>query len=457
LGSREPTYRLVPENGGSSGQEAIKLMESAGVRLDDWQQDWLEAGMATLGRDWAADEVGLVVSRQNGKSLAALARALWGPTLGPERLVVWTSHQFKSAREIFLLAKSICETPAFERFEPKPAITNGREGITFKGGSRLLFLARSRVSGRGFSPDCVILDEAFELDDLALSALKPSLAAAKAPQMWFVSSAPHETSTVLRRLALRGRAGEVERLCYFEWVAPDELAPGDIKAWEAANPALGSRIDLGFVASELDSLKAEDFDRERLGRWAEGATGGPIDRAMWDALADPSPPAPTGTRVLAIDVAPDRRRACIAAAAEVGESRVLVEILAKDKGVAWVVDEVAALVATHKPDTVVLDSASQARSLIAPLAQAGVTVTTTDLGAMVEACGAFYDAVLEGWLVHRGDPVLDDSVEGVKQRTVGDGAWAWARRTSASNVTPLVAATLALWGTTQAAPVYWVL
>jgi phage terminase large subunit-like protein len=424
-------------------------MESAGLQLDDWQQDWIGAGMATLGLDWAADEVGLLVSRQNGKSLAALARALWGPTIGPERLVVWTSHQFKSAREIFLLAKSLVETEAFERFEPKPAITNGREGITFKGGSRLLFLARSRTSGRGFSPDCVILDESFELDDLALAALKPALAAAKAPQLWYVSSAPHETSTVLRRVALRGRAGEAERLCYFEWCAPEGLPSSDIKAWEAANPALGSRIDLGFIASELESLTEEDFERERLGRWSGEAMVGVFDRAEWDALANPSPPKPTGTRVLALDVAPDRRRASIAAAAGPGEGRVLVEILAEREGTSWVVDEVSALVAQHKPDAVVVDLAGQARSLIAPLEKAGVRVTTTDLHAMTEACGMFFDAVLEGRLVHRDDPVLNAAIEGAKQRNVGD-AWAWARRHSASNVTPLVAATLALWGTIKA-------
>jgi hypothetical protein len=165
------------------------------------------------------------------------------------------------------------------------SISHGKEGITFAGGSRLLFIARSRTSGRGFSPDTVFLDEAFELDDLALAALKPSLAAAKAPQLWYASSAPHETSTVLRRLAIKGRAGEAERLTYLEWCAPDGLGPGDIKAWQAANPALGSRIELSFVASELDSLQPEDFDRERLGRWQEESTGGPIDRATWDALA----------------------------------------------------------------------------------------------------------------------------------------------------------------------------
>jgi phage terminase large subunit-like protein len=450
-------YRLVPENDGSRGQEAIKLMVSASLELDEWQSDFLIDGMATLGDDWAADEAALIVSRQNGKTIDLIARALWGPTLGGEQLVLFTAHEFKTCREAFLLAKSLVETEAFQPFEPKVSISHGKEGITFAGGSRLLFIARSRTSGRGFSPDCVILDEAFELNDLALAALKPSLAAAKAPQLWFASSAPHETSTVLRRLAIKGRAGEIERLAYSEWCAPDGLAPGDINAWEAANPALGSRIELSFVASELDSLQPEDFERERLGRWREEATGGPIDRATWDALADPTPPAPTGTRVLALDVAPDRRRACVAAAADLGEGRVLVEILAAEHhGVAWVADEVAALVAQHKPDAVVLDSASQARSLIAPLAQAGVTVTTTDLKAMTEACGMFFDAVVEGRLVHRDDPTLNAAIEGAKQRNVGD-AWAWARRTSASNVTPLVAATLALWGTSQARKVFWVL
>jgi hypothetical protein len=138
-GSRKPTYRLVPDSDGSRGPEAARLVAKAGLKLDPWQRDVLVAGMATLNGSWAADEVCTVVPRQNGKTLGLVARALWGPTLGGERLVLFTSHQFKSCREAFLLAKSLCETAAFEAFEPRVSVSHGKEGITFADGSRLLF------------------------------------------------------------------------------------------------------------------------------------------------------------------------------------------------------------------------------------------------------------------------------------------------------------------------------
>jgi phage terminase large subunit-like protein len=283
LGRREPTYRLVPPNDGSRGPEAIQLAASAGLELDLWQQDVLIDGMATLGEEWAADENGLVVPRQNGKTVPYVVRALWGPTLGGERLVLFTSHQFKTCREAFLLGKSLCETPAFRRFTPKVSVSHGKEGIEFANGNRLLFIARSRTSGRGFSPDCVILDEAFELDDMALAALKPSLAAAKAPQLWYASSAPHETSTVLRRLAIKGRTGEAHRLTYLEWSAPDGVAPDDVESWASSNPGFGHRIEPGFIASELDSLDTRDFERERLGRWDAEVGAEWISADAWNA------------------------------------------------------------------------------------------------------------------------------------------------------------------------------
>jgi hypothetical protein len=360
---------------------------------------------------------------------------------------LFTSHQYKSCGEAFLFGKQICETPAFARFEPKVRAAHGAEGIEFNTGGRLLFIARSRVSGRGFSPDLVIADEVQELNDLQLSALKPALAAAKTPQVWYAGSAPHPESTVLRRLAIKGRAGEAERFTYLEWSAPDGLAPGDIEAWKAANPALGSRISLPFVASELDSLTGEDFSRERLSRWDEAASISIFPE--WESLAVPDPPAPTGTRAIGVDVTNDRRRACIAAAAGLGSDRLLVEILEEREGVDWVVDRVSRIVADHKPDAVVLDAAGQARSLVAPLEAAGIRVTQTDLKDMISACSALADAVHERRLIHRGDPVLTAAVENARQRQVGDGAWAWARRTSRGSIAPLVGVTLAVWGTNR--------
>lgn len=453
VGRREPTYRMVPEASSSAGEEAIGLGERIGVTLDGFQEDILEDAM---GRDsdgaWAADEVVGVLPRQNGKTVVAVLRALWGALEGGERLVLFTAHEFKTCREAFLLLRQWVEHPALSSFEPKVSTSHGKEGVTFSNGARILFIARSRTSGRGFSPDLVILDESFELDDLALAALKPALSAGSSKQMWFLSSAPHDTSTVLRRLCLKGREGSAERMVYLEWCADDDAASGDVSALLQANPAVGTRLTLEYSVSELEAMSDEDYRRERLGIWsADVSSEFVFAPAVWEALRAETRVLPVGARALAIDVAPDRRRTAIGAAADVGAGRVLVEVVADRDGVGWVVDEVAALVAAHSPDVVLVDGAGQSQTLIAPLEKAGVEVTRVGPGEMVAACGSFHDAVIEGTLTHLGQDELTTAVEGAKQRNLGD-AWAWGRRTSRVNVAPLVACTLALWAVSTHEP-----
>ena len=446
IGRRRPTYRLVPRRASSSaGREAVELVASIGVELDPWQADVLTDAM---GRDrtgnWVADEVVEVVGRQNGKTVILLGRALWGALLGDEHLTVFSAHQFKTARESFLQLKSWCETPALAAYQPVIRTGAGNESVEFPGRGRIQFIARSRTSGRGFSPDCAILDEAFELDDMALEALKPALAAARAPQMWFASSAPHPTSSVLRRLCLRGRAGGAERLVYHEWCAADDCEIDDPRAWAAANPAMGRRLSAEYTRSEMEALDAEGFKRERLGHWHEDESASVIPAALWRSLGNPGARA-VRSRVLALDVTPDRRRSCIAAAGRMDDDRILVEVIAEREGVGWIVDETAALVAEHEPAAVLVDGAGQSQSLILPLEKAGVEVVRTGPAEMAAACGQFHDAAIERTLVHLGQGVLDAAVEGSRQRVLGD-AWAWSRRSSHSNVAPLVAASLAHFG-----------
>ena len=67
--------------------------------------------------------------------------------------------------------------------------SHGDEGVELTTGQRLRFVARSRSSGRGFTGDCVILDEAFNLNAEDMAALLPTLAARPNPQVWYASSA----------------------------------------------------------------------------------------------------------------------------------------------------------------------------------------------------------------------------------------------------------------------------
>ena len=56
-----------------------------------------------------------------------------------------------------------------------------------------------------------------------------------------------------------------------------------------------------------------------------------------------------------------------------------------------------------------------------------------------------YDTVDEKGLRHLGGLELRQAVKGATKRPLGD-AWAWSRRNSTVDISPLVAATLALWG-----------
>lgn len=244
LGSQTPTYACRPPAASTVGPEATEIMAAAGVDLDPWQSDFLDTSM---GRDvagrWVASECGLVVPRQNGKGEPIAARVLWGALFGGERLILWTSHEVKTNLESFFKLRSLIEgCPDLDFHVRVIREANGSEGVYFRNGARVRFIARSRSSGRGFSPQLVIFDEAYDLDDPAIAALIPTLSAQDAPQRWYVSSAPHPYSAVLRRVMTRGREGEATRLAYAEFCAPDAAASDEPEAWAAANPALGVRI-----------------------------------------------------------------------------------------------------------------------------------------------------------------------------------------------------------------------
>ena len=116
-----------------------------------------------------------------------------------------------------------------------------------------------------------------------------------------------------------------------------------------------------------------------------------------------------------------------------------------DRGAGWIVPRVLELVEKHSPLAVACDGAGAASSLLIELEKEGVEVFPFSAGEHTKACGAFYDTIEEGRLTHTGDVALTAAIRGATTRPLG-GAWAWNRRTSAADITPLVAATLALEG-----------
>jgi len=137
-----------------------------GVTLLPWQELVLEAAMGEQANGtWAAKRVGVSVPRQNGKSQLLVARALAGALIFGERLIVVSAHQQDTARETFEKLLEIVEADENQGLRDRLAkngVMNafGRESVKFRNGAKIKFKARSGAGGKGFSSDCLLLDEA---------------------------------------------------------------------------------------------------------------------------------------------------------------------------------------------------------------------------------------------------------------------------------------------------------
>ena len=459
-GVQVPRLLSVPDYRSSSGDEAIELAELAGLHLDPWQQLVLQHALGERADGtWAALEVALVVARQNGKGSVLEARELASLFLLDEQLFIHSAHLFDTSLEHFQRILMLIEgTPELDRQVAKVKRSHGEEAIVTRDGHRLRFRTRSAGGGRGFSCDGLALDEAMFLPEFAHGALFPTLSARPNPQIWYcgspVDQTVHEHGLVLARLRERALAGDDPRLAYFEWSVGGGLGElteatlSDAAAWAAANPGLGLRISTEHVAAEMRAMDRRTFATERLGVGDWPALGDdvvrPIPLERWDRLVDASSELKDPV-CFAFDVAPDRSVSSIAAAGRRPDGLAHVEIVEHRPGAGWVPGRIRELWDRHSPVAVMADGVGPAGSLIHQLELDGVAVEVVSSGDHAKACGLLADLVDGGGLRHLGSDELRAALRGATRRPLGD-AWAWSRKNSTVEISPLVAATLALWG-----------
>jgi hypothetical protein len=461
-----PRVMSVPEYSSTTGREAVELAAMAGLKLDPWQAMVLEHSLGER-RDgsWAAFEVGVVVPRQNGKGAILEARELAGLFLLGERLVIHSAHQFDTSLEAFRrLLFLIEDSPDLDRRVMRVSRSHGEEGIELRGGQRIRFRTRTKGGGRGFSGDCLILDEAMILPEAAHGALLPTLSARPNPQVWYTGSAVdqyvHDHGVVLARVRDRGLRGDDPALAYFEWSAPLDETPdratdafaADAETWSAANPGLGIRISAEHIALELRSMDPRTFAVERLGVGDWPATDGTAAQVIrledWQALTDPASRT-VGDVAFAFDVSPDMSSSSIAVAGHRSDGLAHVEVADYARGTRWVVDKLIGYAARNDPVAVLCDASGPAAALVHQLEARGVEVTTVNSSEYASACGLLLEDIAERGLRHLDPPELRSAIKGAARRTMGD-AWKWSRRSSAFDISPLVACTLARWGVRDA-------
>ncbi len=396
------------------------------------------------------------VARQNGKGVILEVRELVGIFEVGEKLITHSSHQQDTSLEAMRrLIEALEEGGLDSELKPRGGIrnTNGQEALVFKTGQRIRFRTRSKGAGRGFSCDCLILDEAMFLAEYAHAALMPSLSAMPNPQIWYTGSAVdqevHEHGVVWARIRERGMAAD-DRLAYFEYSA-DADDPNDLPAilddrmLEDANPALGIRITREWVETERKSMNPREFAVERLGVGDWPRTDGVLQQVVpieqWKALTDEQSEL-LDPVVLAFDVGPDRTGS-IAAAGKRPDGLWHVEIVDHRTGTSWLPKALFDYARRQNPSAIVCDAYGPVGSIVQAVENYDLELTTVTAAEHAAACGRLADAVADKTLRHLGTDELQAAIRGAKPRPLGD-AWAWSRKSSSVDISPLVAVTLAL-------------
>lgn len=410
---------------------------------------------------FAYGEIVITIPRQQGKTTWLLAKTIHravglGPPAGRRQNILYVAQTRNHARRKFEDEHlPILEASPFRSMFRK-RMTNGNEALLWRNGSKYAIESSTEKAGHGETLDEGQLDEAFsQIDDRVEQAMKPAMLTRENAQFDITSTAGTSDSLYLLGKNELGRslveAGVTKGVAYFEWRGDPDSDPADPSTWFDCMPSLGCMPTLS-LAAQLDqianfqrTMKAPQFrraflniaDTERAEEWQL------IPEKPWrdHAVAESEPIRPMA---YAVDVNPERSFAAVAAAWRDGD-RTRIGISRYDRGTAWVLPYLLERVPRWKPCAIVVDPSGPAGSLIGDLERAGLDILAPSMRESAQACGQFIDAFDNDHIVHFGDAALTSAVAAAVQRPIGD-AWRLARRSVTADISPLVAAVLAVWG-----------
>jgi hypothetical protein len=435
-----------------------------GVKFDLWQDG---LGSIALGKrkdgKFAATVGGIVLSipRQVGKTFFVGMVVIAICVLYPGTLILWTAHHNKTTTKTFQTIQGYVrrkKIAAHLKTNRSQGIrtSNGEQEVEFSNGSKIMFGAREFGFGRGFDQvDVEVFDEAQKLSEGALEDMVPATNQSNldgGALLFFMGTPPRpedkgEEFANRRSKALSGKSKD---MVYVEFSADENADPDDRAQWAKANPSYPFRTPLESMERMRENLTDDQsFKREALGIWDPEDSSRVIDAESWGRVADPASMAITRLS-LAVDVAPDRSMASVGLAGQRADGLWHVEMDDERRGADWVIPWVVAAAAKNKLHAVVVDEVTGLveerhgrHFLIGTDVQ--VTLAAAEGRDMAIACAKFFDCVIDGSLRHTDQPQVNVALSVATKRPVA-GAWAWNRKDAASDITPIVAMTLALWG-----------
>lgn len=408
-----------------------------------------------------------IVARQNGKTEIPVVLAPFWLLIDQFRLVLGTSTKLEYAKDTWdktrLLLKdnrSLRGMLGSPRWHVRGNNLTDMWTADERGHYRIA--AANEEGGRSLTIDRAIADELRQHKDYsAWSAMEPA-ASHEWSQIRCFSNAGDETSVVLNdhradaitfikwcqatpswRDRLHEAPGDY-RLGLFEWSAPEDADPEDEEALLQANPRVGYGRNLedlkleGRRAKEKGGEALVTFKTEKMCINVPNMQPA-IDLAAWRDSRLPGTLAAARSRVvLCVDVSLDGLHASAVAAAVLPGGKVRVETVAawdsahameqalpdlvariKPRALGWFPNGPAAEVAASLADR------NKAGAPRRPWPPRGMTVEAIKF-EVPAVCMGFAKEVRAGQIVHSGDPLQDEQIEGAEKAWRGS-VWVFAR------------------------------
>ena len=484
----QPLRELTPET--TLGYEIIEFGESIGFQLLPWEKWLLIHAFEIVGSFDAGDwylrfrTVLILIARQNGKTLVTTIITLYFLYILCVSLIIGTAQELDQAEE----AWDACVDAITSNEEMRAELESAKYGnsgrkLNLVGNRRYITKASNRKAGRGKRAQLVIIDELREQTSWeAWNAVSSTtLAQAQVGLLWCTSNAGDPYSLVLRyeRFLAHSALGDPDGWCrdvgdsmplppededgeavdaeppaIFEWSAAPDRGVWDRDGWCEANPSLG----YGFLteralAADIRKKEERAARTENLCQFVESVAEPPFPVGAWEAGTDPASAAKSGTEIyLGVDVSEDRKHSSIAVCGRREDGAWHGEIAAYQKGIAWLEPWLRDVADPLDPVPVAIQGKGAPSSSIASVIEAidGLIVHEVNGPEVAGWCGRLWDAVSASDpdekergdaipIMHRPQAALDMAAATARTRMLGDSAWAFDRKRSPVDVSPLIA------------------
>ena len=415
------------ETFGMVTKDSIAGKAGSPLELRDWQQDLIRHVFAG-DEDGYRHRISLIgMPRKNGKSALGSVFGLYSLILGARGAEVYSvAAEKEQARIVFADAKRMVEaSPELS------AITKlYRDAIELpKAGSVYRVLSAEAYSKEGLNPSATIFDELhaqptrelFDVMSLAMGAR------GRLSTLIAITTAGVKTDTTgqdsiaysLYQYGQKVARKEIDDPSFFMawWEAPQESDHRDPESWQIANPGFGDICSAEDFESAVRRTPEPEFRTKRCNQWVSSAVSW-LPTGAWDTCA-----AETSLEgkdyVLGLDgsFSGDATVVTYTTIEEIPQVGI-VGAWEKDPNIhddTWRVDvlEVEERIRQFVRDNpgvkeIACDPYRWTRTmqLLADEGYPIVEYPSTNARRMVPACAKFYDAVVDGKMIHDGNPLL---------------------------------------------------